>query len=146
MDYNFVTDRVAVGAALSSVADVAELLEREITHVVDCRSEFDDSSLFAEHGAVLLWIGVMDDGLPKPVSWFQEGIEFSLPVLAQPAKRVYFHCAAGVNRGPSMCYAVLRAWGLRPSQAENLIRMARPQVGLAYKGDADKAIVQLGYG
>jgi protein-tyrosine phosphatase len=145
VDFNLVTGRAAVGAAIGSQQDVTQLLAVGITHVVDCRAEFDDTMLFAGAGVAVLWIGVQDDGLPKPTEWFQRGIEFSLPALAVPKSKVYFHCAAGVNRGPSMCYVVLRALGLYASQAEGLIRSARPQVGLAYKADADRAIVQLGY-
>lgn len=145
MDFDYVTRRIAVGAAIGSPDDVRQLLLAGITHVVDCRAEFDDTPLFAAGGATVLWIGVQDDGQPKPASWFQKGIEFALPALVRPGAEVYFHCAAGVNRGPSMCYATLRAWGFGADAAEYMIRLARPQVGLAYKKDADQAVVELGY-
>lgn len=144
-DYNLVTDRLAVGAALTSQADVAQLLEAGITAVIDARVEFDDTALFAGSGIGVLWAPTADDGQHKDPAWFAVGIEFALPLLARPGQRCLCHCAAGVNRGPSMCYALLRAWGLRPDQAEGLIRSVRPQVGLAYKTDADAAVIQLGY-
>lgn len=144
MDYDFVNERVAVGAAIGSTDDIAVLKAAGITDVVDCQIEHDDTPDLGADFAVL-WIGVSDDGQPKPVEWFQKGIEFAANALARPNRRVYFHCAAGVNRGPSMCYAYLRSQGWNPVEAETYIRAVRPQVGIAYKLDADAAITSLGY-
>jgi len=144
-DFNFVTDRLATGAAVSSAADVAQLVAAGVTHVIDCRAEFDDGPLFAQGGVAYLWNGVADDGQPKPADWFGRSLAFAMPVLGQPKFKVYAHCAAGVNRGPSTCYAVLRALGFSAELAEQVIRAARPQVGLAYKKDADLAVPLLGY-
>lgn len=44
-----------------------------------------------------------------------------------------------------MCYAILLAQGIDPNTAENLMRARRPQVGIAYKLDAQRAVAQLGY-
>jgi Fe-S cluster assembly protein SufB len=55
------------------------------------------------------------------------------------------NCAAGINRGPSTAYSLMRALGWPAADAEAAIRAARPQVGLAYKGDADAAVAALGY-
>lgn len=144
-DFNFVTDRVATGAAVSSPDDVRLLYAAGVTHVIDCRREFDDTPLFADAKMMVLWNGTDDDGQPKPADWFQRSLAFALAALAQPKMKVYAHCAAGVNRGPSTAYAILRAVGFTPAQAEKVIRAARPQVGLRYKGDADTAIGVLGY-
>lgn len=147
MDYNFITSRVATGAALSSEQDVQTLIDAGITHVVDCRAEYDDASLFKAYPQIMyLWNGVNDDGQPKPPSWFNKSIVFALNGLSLPKTRLYCHCAAGVNRGPSTAYVCLRAAiGLDPATTEAMIRKARPQVGLAYKKDADNAIQILGY-
>lgn len=147
MDFNFVTDRVATGAALSGPADVAALVAAGITAVIDCRSEFDDTPLFASGGIAVLWNGVADDGNPSThgPDWFGKSLAFALPILAAPHGKVLAHCAAGVNRGPSTAYAILRAQGLSAVDAEAMIRRARPQVGLAYKTEADSAITVLGY-
>ena len=51
-----------------------------------------------------------DDGEPKPIAWFLRSLEFALPLPAKPTTRLYAHCAAGVNRGPSTLYSVMRAW------------------------------------
>ena len=145
-DFNFVTDRVATGAAINNEDDVQQLVNAGVTVVVDCRGEFDDAPLFTAHPAITyVYDGTADDGQTKPPEWFRRGITVALLKLASPNEKVYAHCAAGVNRGPSMCYAILRAQGLNAVEAESLIRVARPQVGLRYKGDADVAIKVLGY-
>lgn len=145
-DFNFVTGRVATGAAISDADDVQQLLAAGVTHIIDCRAEFDDGQLLAGSGAHYLFAPQQDDGQhPKPVSWFQAGIEFALPALAQPGTKVYAHCAAGCNRGPSMAAAILMAQGLSEAEAGAMIRSARPQVTLAYIEDATAAVQELGY-
>lgn len=145
-DFVMVTHRVGVGAAITSVEDVQALLKAGINAVVDARQEFDDSGLLSNHPEILyLWNPAADDGFSKPTEWFQKAIDFSMGILSKPQGRLILHCAAGIQRGPSLGYAVLRAQGLDPNTAETLIRNARPQVGLAYKGDANRAIFELGW-
>lgn len=144
-DFSVITARLATGAAVSSAEDVAALKAAGVTAVVDCRGEFDDGPLLAGSGLAYLWNGAQDDGQHKPPSWFAASLAFALPLIAQPHQMVYCHCAAGVNRGPSTAYAVLLALGWLPASAEALIRSCRPQVGLAYAGDARDAVTALGY-
>jgi dual specificity phosphatase 3 len=142
---NFVTARLATGGALNGPADVAALQSAGITHVIDCRVEFDDGSLLAQRFQYL-YDPTPDDGNPKPASWFQPGIAFGLQALSQPVNRVYVHCTAGVNRGPSMCYAIMRALGWSGPDAISTIKAARPVAQIRYSADADAAIPALGYG
>jgi len=145
-DFDMITDRVATGAALDNAADVQQILAAGLNVVVDARIEFDDGPLFAgQPNVAYLWNPIEDDGLPKPVDYWQRTLSFVLPLLAQPKRKVYLHCAEGVNRGPSNAFCVLVAQGLAPAVAEGLIRAARPQVGLAYKNDALAACKLLGY-
>ena len=144
-DFNFVNGRVATGAAITIQADVDDLLASAVTHIIDCRAEFDDWQLLAQSGVSYLWNGTQDDGNPKPTEWFEKSISFALAALAHPKNKIYAHCAAGSNRGPSTAYAILRALGYPAGLAETQIRLARPQVGLRYKNDADSAVVLLGY-
>lgn len=145
-DYNFVTTRLATGAAISTAEDVTGLVAAGVTHIIDCRGEFDDAGLLSADPAITyLWNGTDDDGQPKLPDWFARSLTFALPALSVPHTKVYAHCAAGVNRGPSTAYAILRALGFTPANAEQAIRTARPQVGIAYKNDADAAVVALGY-
>jgi protein-tyrosine phosphatase len=145
VDFNFVTSRLAVGGAIGDAISAQALIATGITDIVDCQAEFDDHVLLEQPGITVLWIGVGDDGVPKPVDWFQKGIEFALTALALPHRKVYAHCAAGVNRGPSMAYAILRAWGFSGEAAMAMLKAARPVVQARYSGDADLAITALGY-
>lgn len=141
---NFVTSRLATGGALTGPADVDALFTGGITHVIDCRVEFDDGALLAQRFHYL-YDPTADDGNPKPPAWFQPGIAFGLQALSTPASRVYVHCTAGVNRGPSMCYAIMRAFGWSPVDALATIKAARPVAQVRYSNDADAAVKALGY-
>lgn len=142
---NFITARLATGGALTAAGDVDILAAAGITHVIDCRAEFDDGPLLAQRFHYL-YDPTLDDGQPKPASWFQPGIAFALQALSLATNRVYAHCAAGINRGPSMCYAIMRAFGWPATDALNTIKAGRPKALVAYSVSADQAIVSLGYG
>jgi protein tyrosine phosphatase (PTP) superfamily phosphohydrolase (DUF442 family) len=146
MDYNFINNRVATGAAISSTKDVDALVAAGITHIINCRKEFDDKPLLVNHPQIgYLFNGVHDDGKKKLVSWFQPSIEFALAALAQPHNKVYAHCAAGINRGPSTAFAILRALGMNYDDAKAAIRRVRPKATVNYRHDADDAVKALGY-
>jgi hypothetical protein len=146
VDLSFVSARLATGAAIDGQEDAQEIGALGITHIVDVTDSGDDTPLFAQLPNVhVLWNPTADDGAHKEPEWFKASLDFALPVFATPGTVVYAHCSAGINRGPSTCYAILRALGLAPEPAEQMIRSARPQVGLAYKLDADAAVVALGY-
>jgi hypothetical protein len=127
LDYHWVTDRLAVGGAIWTRRNM-ELLARDgITHVLDMQAEFDDS-LIAEGTAVqVFWNPCDDDFEEKPPHLFQRGVEFARRALRDPDARVYFHCSAGVHRGPMMLLAALAADGMEMSQAMELIRARRPE-------------------
>ena len=143
MDYSFVNNRLAVGGSIENRADVDTLAKQGITHIINCRRHDDSPLLQGEFN--YLHNATSDDGRPKSVPWFQKSIEFALAGLSCPGTKLYVHCAAGVSRGPSTCYAILRALGMDSDSAEAAIRKVRPQIRLSYKEYADAAITQLGY-
>jgi hypothetical protein len=106
----------------------------------------------ATFGFGYLWHPTEDDGAVKPPGWFAKAITFALPAICQyrlinesrARGIIYFHCAAGFNRGPSLCYAFMRVLGYSALDAEGQIR-SRRQVGLRYKGDAETALKALGW-
>jgi protein-tyrosine phosphatase len=134
-------------------------VQDRITHVIDCRSEFDDRSLIQGFNQTrigptnprlktllqYLYNGAPDDDQPKPPEWFGKSIDFALHALSHRHTRVYVHCAAGINRGPSTAFAILLALGFDSGATEALIRRCRPKVGLRYKNDAITAVEKLGY-
>ena len=126
VDYQFVTERLAIGGAIGTAGNMRELARVGITHVVNMQKEFDDSLLTDGSGIEVLWNGCEDDFLPKPADLFWKGIRFTLAALADPSAKVYFHCAAGVHRSPIMLLAVLRVLGHERREAINMISDARP--------------------
>ena len=67
-DYQWVTDRIAVGSAVSDPAAVRALIGDGVTHVLDCRVESAPvaAPLYTGTGIEYLRCGVPDDGKPKP--------------------------------------------------------------------------------
>jgi len=126
-DYQFVTDRLAVGGAIWTLENMREIALAGITHVVNMQREFDDRTIAEETGIEVLWIECDDDFLPKPTEVFWDGVLFTLEALQDPQARLLFHCAAGVHRGPMMLLAVLRVLGYEPQHAMGMIAAVRPQ-------------------
>lgn len=126
VDYQFVTDRLAIGGFIGTPENMRELAQAGITHIVNMQNEFDDHAISDGTGVQVLWIKCEDDFLPKPYELFRQGIEFTLKALQDPRAKVLFHCAAGVHRSPMMLLAVLRVLGHERRQAVNMILEARP--------------------
>ncbi len=150
VDYSRITERVFTGAAISSAQDVDTLVAAGVTHIIDARDDVDDATLImSNHPAIVYcWDPTADNGQhPKPVEWFENALSFAMPALAQPGNICHFHCAAGINRGPSLAYTIMRAQGFSHLGALAIIRLKRPvtMVGIAYSDDADLALRQLGW-
>lgn len=126
VDYQFVTERLAVGGAIWNTDNMRELARAGITHVVDMQVEFDDRLIADGSGIRVLWNACDDDFLPKPAELFWKGVLFALGALRDPESKVLFHCAMGVHRGPIMLYAVLRALGYEQESALGMILRKRP--------------------
>jgi hypothetical protein len=146
LSWNWVTHRLATGGGIADDMDVGTLLAAGVNFVIDCRSEFDDAELLAQHPQIAyLFCGTDDDGKTKPPEWFAKGIDFALAQLTHPHRRGYIHSAAGLNRGPSMLYAVLIAFGINFSEAMEILLNGRPEAHVDYAADAERAVQQLGY-
>lgn len=146
VDLDFVTHRLATGGEIKKKSHLQDLKKLGITHIINGRNEFNDATVFSnELNFNYLWNGTDDDGALKPTEWFKRAIDFALPALALPHTKIYAHCAAGINRGPSLAYAILRAQGIEALFAHNLIMNARPIAEIGYRQHADDAIRNLGY-
>ncbi|MDZ7674572.1 MAG: dual specificity protein phosphatase [Acidimicrobiales bacterium] len=138
------TPALFTGADLPDDHDLAleDLREWErfgITHVIDTRIEWSDEHLVV--GALpsvrYLHIGVDDLGQQMPDDWFDRGVGFALDAWHEdPDAVVVAHCHMGINRGPSMAYAILLGLGWDPVEAMDLIRRQRPIAGVDYAEDA----------
>lgn len=157
---NYVSYRLATGAAIHNVEEVRELIARGITHIIDLRTTnairllagFTHARGRLLHGELdpgarlhYLHNGTRDDGRPKSPQWFNRSIRFALEALAHPGNRIYAHCAEGINRGPSTALAILLALGVDRVTARGMIVANRPQVGLRYEKDAWNAVHKLRY-
>lgn len=128
---------------------LADLKQIGITHVLDCRAEhrWEASKrdvVRRKHSFVYRVNGTNDDLKPKSVAYFKRSLTFGIKALADPKAKLFVHCAAGINRGPSSAYAILRAVGYDEIEAEGLLRTKRPGVWIAYLDDAEKAVRKLG--
>ncbi len=140
---DFVTPRLAVGGDLDyfdrqiAYRQLTELIDAGITHIVDARFEASDEDFvveFAPHVAYLHH-GMDDAGQLVPGEWFDVAVGFVLDALEDPDAVVLTHCHMGINRGPSLGYAVLLAVGWDPIDALDAIRSARPIAAIGYAED-----------
>lgn len=141
---SFVTPRLAVGGDLDQVDDhlaqrqLGELLARGVTHVVDVRIEADDQAWVERltDRVTYLWHGMDDAGQRVPPRWFETAVAWVEAALEDPDAIVLTHCHMGINRGPSLGYAVLLSQGVDVVEAIETIRAARPFAAVAYAEDA----------
>jgi dual specificity phosphatase 3 len=142
---SFVTPWLAVGGDLDShdddvaVAQFSEIEQLGITHIVDVRVEWSDADVFAVHAPHIRYLhhGMDDAGQAVPLEWFERAVSWIESAwAADPDAVVLTHCHMGINRGPSLGFAVLLALGWDPVDAICAIRAARPQANVWYAADA----------
>ncbi|MDP9466696.1 MAG: dual specificity protein phosphatase family protein [Actinomycetota bacterium] len=142
---HFVTPRLAVGGDLSaedpglSRLQLAEICELGITHVVDTRMEWSDEQAVAENAQHVRYLhhGMDDAGQRVPPEWFEEAVAWVEAAYEEDSHAIVLtHCHMGINRGPSLGFAVLLAQGCDPVEAISAIRAARPQANVWYAADA----------
>ena len=140
-----VTDRIWTGGDLPShlddaamLVDLADYQRVGITHILDNRIECSDEAFVEAHAPRMTywWNGQDDAGQAMPADWFYDGVDFALEALRDPDAQVLIHCHMGINRGPSMAFAVLLATGMEPVEALDAIRKARPIAAISYAHDA----------
>jgi protein-tyrosine phosphatase len=146
VDYDWINERLALGGGVTTVEDAQQLANAGITDVVDMRAEFDDHQIFTSQNVSVLWLPQNDDGTPRSPAQVLAGIQFTLSALATMGRKVYIHCAAGINRGPTEMYAVLRSMGWPKTRAIAMITTVRPQVQFQnqpnYVNSVDAVIAQ----
>jgi hypothetical protein len=142
-DFDFAAPRVATGADLPSDdtearAVLARWVAAGITHVIDNRIEATDEDFVAVHAPAVAYLHnpADDAGQRMPDAWFDRGVAFALDALARPGTTVLSHCHMGINRGPSLAYAILLALGSDPVDALDALRSARPVANAWYAEDA----------
>lgn len=119
-------------------AQLARWVAAGITDIVDLRGEWTDEEFVDRYapGVIYHWLGTHDDGSGQSDDWFESGVEIALQALADPVRKVMIHCHMGVNRAPSMAFAVLLALGVDAVEALEAIRNSRPIAAALYAQDA----------
>jgi hypothetical protein len=141
---HFVTPRLVIGGDLDywdpahAQRQLSELVSAGVTHIVDTRCEASSEDFVARYAPQVKYLhhGMDDAGQVVPGEWFDVGVRFALDGLGDPTAVVLTHCHMGINRGPSLGFAVLLALGWDGVEALDAIRAARPIAGIAYAEDA----------
>ena len=140
---SFVTPYLAIGGDLDTrrhdvaVGQMDELNGAGITHIVDVRVEWSDEEWVRDRklGVEYLHLGIDDDGQRVPGEWFDEGVRFAEKAI-ESGGVVLAHCHMGINRGPSMGFAILLSLGWDAVEALDAIHATRPIAFIAYAEDA----------
>ncbi len=135
-DFDFITERLAVGGSLYTRENFEEVLRAGITHIINTQMDFDDRTLRLPAGAGraenhepdILWLPVDDDLLPKPAEFFFAAVRYSLDALTKPGTKILIHCSSGIHRGPMLAFALLCVLGYHRADALALLHERRPQV------------------
>lgn len=125
LDYQFVTERIAVGAEIRSPSNMQKMADAGFTHIISMQEDVNDPELAAPHGIEVHWERILDDYEPKAPEHFDRVVKFAEVALQDPDNKLYIHCYAGVHRGPLMTLAVLRSLGHTTGEAMFLIKSAR---------------------
>jgi protein-tyrosine phosphatase len=119
---------------------VAEYRATGITHIIDCREEWDDEGLLLELAPeITYWnLGTHDDGGPQSDAWFDAGVAAYHRAMQTDGAKVLVHCHMGVNRGPSMGLRLMLEHDpdALPEDCVIAIRRARPIARIHYAEDA----------
>ncbi len=142
---HFVTPQLAVGGDLNAFDDtlateqLEEICRLGVTHVLDVRLEWDDEATFAARAPHVRYLhhGMDDAGQAVPYEWFEHAVSWVEDAWRDdPDAVVLAHCHMGINRGPSLGFAILLALGWDPVDAIAAIRRARPVSNVWYAADA----------
>jgi len=145
VNISYVSGRVWTGGDLPlysgeavMLAHLADIQKAGITHILDNRIEWSDEAFVEAHAPTMTywWNGQDDAGQTMPDEWFFDGVDFASEALTDPDAQVLAHCHMGINRGPSMAFAILLVTGMEPVAALTAIRLARPIAAISYAGDA----------
>lgn len=128
LDFDFITERMAVGGAIITRENFEGVLRAGITHIINTQLEFDDRTLQRDGEADILWLPLDDDLLPKPAESFFAGVRYAQAALEQPESKLLIHCASGIHRAPMVALALLRVQGFSRHEALGLLQARRPQV------------------
>ncbi len=121
----------------AAAAQLADWVAAGVTHILDVREEWSDEEFVAAcQPAVGYWhLGTHDDGGEQSNEWFDAGALYA-GMVDRPGNGLLVHCHMGINRGPSMAFAILLDRGWNTTDALDAIGEARPIAAISYAEDA----------
>lgn len=138
---SWITDTLATGGDLSynrqtAAAQVKEIVDSGVELVIDVRAEANDYQVWEDAGIDYLWLPTDDrQGHTIPADLFRSAVTEARHFIDGGGK-VLVHCHMGINRGPSVAYAILLDLDWDPIKAFDLIREKRTQAAVYYAQDA----------
>ena len=119
---------------------LAEWRNAGVTDIVDLRGEWSDASLVAAVDPTIRYhyLGTHDNGTAQSDTWFDAGIR-AMHAARHEGGTLMVHCHMGINRGPSMAFAMMLEHGYSSTEALTMLRDARPIAAMAYAEDALRA-------
>ena len=128
---HFVTPQLLIGGDLSfdqstAAGQLEELVDAGVTHIVDVRVEANDAPLVAELAPEVDYLhhGIDDAGQRVAARLLRHHRRLRREAI-DAGGVVLTHCHMGINRGPSLGFAILLHQGWDPVDALTAIRAAR---------------------
>lgn len=136
----WVTDQICVtgdlsGDRLEALNQLDGWVNAGVTHIADVRAEWSDEDFVMRHAPEVeyLYFPTHDNGGAQSDRWFNNAVDAIVDALhANPRHKVLIHCHMGVNRAPSLAFAVLLQLGWDAVEALEQIRAVRPIAGILY--------------
>jgi protein-tyrosine phosphatase len=122
VNFDFITENIAVGQKIDSQVFADALAAAGITHVLNL---FSGNQETFWTGAVC-YVPQEDDGSPRTHAQIARAISYAFESLRDGGK-LYIHCQWGLGRAPSTCYAILRRLGFTREEAIARICAKRPR-------------------
>jgi protein-tyrosine phosphatase len=119
----WVTKRLAFGSAITTGQHVEQLEALGITHVVNLRHGNHTKQVRQFKS---LWLPFPDDKEPRPKWFYRHALRFYVKAMRKPDAKVFVMCHHGICRSASLTYFFLRLSQEGSTQAEALVRKARP--------------------
>jgi protein-tyrosine phosphatase len=126
-EFDWITDRLAVGGCFPRDREIELARTHEVRAVVDLRSEdCDDGALLTKAGIRFLHLPT-PDLQPVSVAMLDEGVAFVRAHLNR-GQRVLIHCQHGIGRSALLALCVLVDGGMEPMAALTLAKDARERI------------------
>ncbi len=142
-NFDWVISNLATGGDLPFIEEdaqqhIKDWVQSGVTHVIDMRMEHSDEDLVELYAPQIKYLHNQSDdayGYRMPQDVLDAGVQFARQAEREGGK-VLAHCHMGINRGPSMAFAILLDRGWDPVAAFDRIKRRRPQSYIAYALDA----------